>query len=93
MSDVQSVEKTKKKPTRITIAVSQKNFNRFKAHTHTLERILQLEGHTLIREKGLTTVVMGDKQVALTALDLHPRSKEVVIHAAPPAPATQGEKS
>lgn len=91
MSESQgATEKVKKKPLRITIAVSKKNFNRFKCHTHTLEKILKLEGHTIIKEKGITTVVMGDKQVALGAIDLYAKSKDNIISVQTP---TEGAKS
>jgi len=60
-----------KRPSRVVIAVDKKNCNRLKSGTHTLEKILKLEGHSV--DRGC--VMVGEQAVPLSSIDLTPKNK------------------
>jgi hypothetical protein len=63
--------KVKKKPLRFSLPVSKTNFHRVKFGTHSLVRVLQLEGY----EVQDNHVVSEGTRMRLDAIDLWPRRK------------------
>jgi hypothetical protein len=57
------------------ISVSKSNYNRVRAGSHTLEKVLRLEGYRI--EEGM--VIGDDRQVSLHAVKLYPRTREISV--------------
>lgn len=64
-------DKVKRKPQRFNLPVSKTNFNRVKTGTHSLVRVLLLEGY----EVQDSYVVSEGTRMHLDAIDLWPRKK------------------
>jgi hypothetical protein len=58
-----------------TISVSKTNYNRFRSGSHSLEKVLRLEGYRI--EMGM--VIGEDRQIALHSVKLCLRPKEIEI--------------
>ena len=64
-------DRVKRKPQRFNLPVSKTNFNRVKAGTHSLVRVLLLEGY----EIDGSHVVSKGTRMHIDAIDLWPRRK------------------
>jgi hypothetical protein len=65
----------RKKQQRFTIPVSKTNAKRAETGTHTLDKILKLEGHVV--KDGV--LYMSDREIPLGAVDLHPKAKRTEV--------------
>jgi hypothetical protein len=61
----------KKKRQRITLAVSKKNYNRLQFGTHSIEKVLKLEGHDVRNGH----VFVDGQEIHLSAVDLYAKKK------------------
>lgn len=66
----------------MVIEVSKRNYNRYAHGTHSLKRVLELEGFEVGEEQGVAYMVEGEAKCSLTNVSLRRRAKIVDI---PPA--------
>lgn len=63
---------------KVAIPVSRTNYNRYKYRTHSLEKVLELEGKETLKDGWIANPINGEP-VALDAIELVPKKKVEVV--------------
>ncbi len=65
----------KRKMSTVSIPVSRTNVNRVRFGTHTLDKVLKLEGHQTINGH----LLMDEREISFNRINLVPKKKRTVV--------------